>query len=262
MTVPPLGSDPAIPTLRETAVLEGAIPRLELADWATGYGLVAGITARERGFSLGLWNQEPVGEILGRWRAFRREFGDRFPTVVLGHQIHGEEVRWHGEGLPGGWLLLDGVDGHATASPGVLLTVTVADCVPVYLAAPDHGAVALVHAGWRGVAAGILERAVQLLQARTKGKMADIVMHCGVGICGACYEVGSEVTARLTGSALAGRSRLDLRGLLAARARREGVGAISTSPFCTVHDHDRFFSHRASGGRDGRMVAYLGRPSG
>ena len=152
------------------------------------------------------------------------------------------------------------MDGHATAARGVLLSITVADCVPVYLAAPQQGAVALVHAGWRGVAAGILERAVDLIKRHAFVRAADIVMHCGVGICGECYEVGAEVLSCFTGQAETGHRTVDLRAILAEQARQLGVGEISVSPWCSAHDHARFFSHRASAGRDGRMVAYLGRP--
>ena len=233
-----------------------ALPRLELSEWAERHGLVAGITTRP--LSLGLWSEEPVGQVIGRWRAFGAAFGNRFPAVVLAHQVHGTAVQWH-EPLPEGWLILDGIDGHATNEPGVLLTVTVADCIPVYLAVPHKGALALVHAGWRGTAGGILERAVDLLKARGFARAGDIVMHCGVGICGACYEVGPEVADRF------GRpesTHLDLRGILAQQAQGLGIRDVSISPWCSAEERERFFSHRASRGRDGRMVAYLGRPRG
>src|SRR5207245_9797202 len=92
----------------------------------------------------------------------------------------------------------DGGDGHPPRPRAVLLTVTGADGVPVYLAAPTTGAVALVHAGWRGASGGILARGVEVLKARAFVRAQDIIMHCGVGICGPCYEVGSEVLSRLT----------------------------------------------------------------
>jgi YfiH family protein len=241
---------------------DAAVPRLELAEWATRYGLVAGITTRLGGFSLGLWSEEPTGHVMTRWRAFRRAFEPRFPTIVLSHQVHGREVRWH-QDLPAGLILLDGVDGHATAQRGVLLAVTVADCVPVYLAVPERGVVALVHAGWRGVAAGILDRAVDTLAEAAKVSRRDIVMHCGVGICGNCYEVGSEVAEQLNGRPVAaGQSFVDLRSILASRAAPLGIRQVTVSTYCSAHHNDRFFSHRASAGRDGRMVAYLGRPLG
>ena len=253
-----VGAQHAAPlrSLAETPAGDPAVPRLELGEWAQRYGLVAGITTRP--LSLGLWSDEPVGQVIGRWRAFRASFGTRFPSIVLAHQVHGTDVRWY-ESRPDGWLILDGLDGHATKEPGVLLTVTVADCIPVYLAVPNKGAIALVHAGWRGTADGILEQCVELLKWRGVAKASDIVMHCGVGICGGCYEVGSEVAVRF---GLTGTVQLDLRAVLSRHARDLGIEEITTSPWCSAEGRDRFFSHRASKGRDGRMVAYLGQPLG
>jgi len=251
-----IGAPHAAPVLQEKSVGDIALPRLELAEWAEQYGLVAGITTRP--LSLGLWSEEPVGQVIGRWRAFRAAFDTRFPAVVLSHQVHGTALQWH-EPLPEGWLILDGIDGHATNEPGVLLTITVADCIPVYLAVPSTGALALVHAGWRGTAGGILQRAVDLLTSRGFARASDIVVHCGVGICGECYEVGSEVADRF---GRPGSTHLDLRGILAQQAHGLGIREVSISPWCSAEERERFFSHRASRGRDGRMVAYLGRPRG
>ncbi len=245
--------------LEEAPVADASVPRLELREWAERFGLVAGITTRGHGFSLGLWSAESVGQVMTRWRAFRAVQQGPFPSVILSHQVHGTEVRWH-EAPIDGWLILEGVDGHATARRGVLLTVTVADCIPIYLAVPQKGAIALLHAGWRGTAAGILERGVGVLRRQGFAKAADIVMHCGVGICGRCYEVGSEVAGALTGAAASASAQVDLRELLVHQAQQLGIGAVTVSPWCTAHDHDRFFSHRASGGGDGRQVAYLGSP--
>jgi hypothetical protein len=140
----------------------------------------------------------------------------------------------------------------------VLLTITVADCVPVYLVDPVSRIIGLLHAGWRGVASGIVGHGVRLMQAHG-ASVNQIVMHCGVGICGACYEVGADVMAAC-GLAASGDGPwyLDLRGALATQATALGVKDISTSQFCSVHDHGFFYSHRASRGQDGRMVAYLG----
>src|SRR2546425_8836512 len=174
--------------LRETPVADPAVPRLELTEWASRYGIVAGITTRGHGFSLGLWSEERVGQVMARWRAFRAAMRRSFPAQVLSHQVHGTEVRWHDRTATGGdWLILDGADGHATTVPGLLLTVTVADCIPIYLAVPAKGAIALLHAGWRGTAGGILERGVEILKRQALASARDIVMHCGAGICGACY---------------------------------------------------------------------------
>jgi copper oxidase (laccase) domain-containing protein len=255
-------AEPVPREVREQAA-PGPVPRFLLDDWLERYGIVAGITGRGdeggRGFDLGLWTDAAVGDVMGRWRQFRSaEAG--FPAVVLGTQVHGREVAWHDR--VSGWLQVDGLDGHATAVAGLLLTVTVADCIPVYLAAPTQRAVALLHAGWRGTAGGILERGVELLAAHAGCSSSDLVMHCGVGICGDCYEVGPEV---LEGVGLRGDGRgpwkVDLRERLADQAARLGIGDMTTSTWCSAHHRPLFYSHRASGGSDGRMVAYLGIPA-
>jgi hypothetical protein len=236
------------------------VPRFEVPGWREAYGVVAGITARGegpgRGFDLGLWTDAPVGEVMSRWRAFRQaEPG--FHGVVLGNQVHEVRVAWH-ERVEG-WLQLEGFDGHATRSPGLLLTVTVADCIPVYLVDPVGKTVGLLHSGWRGTAAGILERGVGTMVEVGGSRRSDIVMHCGVGICGECYEVGAEV---MQGCGLGvdgpGPWHVDLREVLMEQGRLLGVEKISTSQWCSAHDRPVFYSHRGSGGRDGRMVAYLG----
>jgi len=237
----------------------GPVPRFELAAWREQLGLLAGITGRGteqgRGFDLGLWTDAPVGEVMSRWRALRSAFAE-FDTVVLGNQVHGVEVITAGPGR--GWIQVEGVDGWVTTTPGVLLTVTVADCVPVYLAAP-RGGVALLHAGWRGLAGGILGRGIERLSAVSAVPADEIVMHCGVGICGDCYEVESEVMLACGLEPRgAGPWHLDLRNRLAEEARALGVARVTRSSWCSAHDRSRFYSHRASGGADGRMVAYLG----
>jgi hypothetical protein len=245
-------------TADETAV-PGDPPRFELGTWRDELGLVAGITGRGdepgRGFDLGLWSDAPVGEVMSRWRRLRHAFPG-FSATVLGNQVHGIEVMSVGPSR--GWVHIEGIDGWITTVPGVLLTVTVADCIPVYLAVPDKG-VALLHAGWRGTAGGILGRGLECLLAATRANAADVVMHCGVGICAACYEVGSEV---MTGCGLPsdgpGPWHLDLRGTLAEQAAWLGIARVTLSSRCSAHDQPTFYSHRASKGSDGRMVAYLG----
>jgi YfiH family protein len=238
----------------------GPVPRFEVPEWRDRYGVVAGVTGRGegegRGFDLGLWTDAPVREVMMRWRAFRAaEPG--FHATVLGNQVHKARVAWHGRGE--GWIQLEGVDGHATGAGGILLTVTVADCIPVYLVDPVQRAIALLHSGWRGTAAGILKVGIETLVEAVGSSPADLIMHCGVGICGDCYEVGSEA---MNGCGLPadgpGPWRLDLRAVLAEQGRALGIGQISTSQWCSSHDRRLFYSHRGSGGRDGRMVAYLG----
>lgn len=245
------------------APVPGKVPRFEIPDWRERYGVVAGITGRGsepgRGFDLGLWSDAPVGEVMTHWRAFRRELPE-FTAAALGNQVHGVEVMSLEAGR--GWIQVEGVDGWITTAPRILLTVTIADCVPVYLLVPGRG-VALLHAGWRGTAGGILGRGVDRFLGGTGCSAADIVMHTGVGICGPCYEVGSEV---MEGCGMAAEGQgpwhLDLRVRLTDQARQLGLQQITTSGWCSAHDRASFYSHRASGGADGRMVAYIGMLAG
>lgn len=251
-------SAPSVSEVREISV-PGPVPRFEIPKWQEQYGVVAGITGRGpepgRGFDLGLWSDQPVGEVMSRWLAFRRAMAD-FQAVALGNQVHGVEIMSLETGR--GWIHVEGIDGWITTAPGILLTVTIADCVPVYLVAPGRG-VALLHAGWRGTAGRILMRGIDRLQAQTGSLTSEIIMHCGVGICGACYEVGSEVMTGCGASAEgAGPWHIDLREQLAAQAFALGISSFSSSSWCSAHDRTEFYSHRASGGSDGRMVAYIG----
>jgi copper oxidase (laccase) domain-containing protein len=246
--------------IRESPV-GGSVPLYEVPAWRERYGVVAGITGRGepdgRGFDLGLWSDAPIGDTMGRWRAFRRALSG-FNAVVVGNQSHGVEVMSLDAGV--GWIQVEGIDGWTSVSPGILLTVTVADCVPVYLVVPGR-AVAMLHAGWRGTAGGILGRGVSRLAGVTETSPDQIVMHCGVAICGACYEVGAEVMAECgVPTQGPGPFHLDLRSRLAAEGKAIGIGTITTSEWCSSHDRDRFYSHRGSRGADGRMVAYLGMP--
>ena len=239
--------------------IPGPVPRFEIPGWREQYGVAAGITGRGaepgRGFDLGLWSREPVGEVMSRWLAFRRGMDD-FPAVALGNQVHGVELMELDSGR--GWVYVDGVDGWISTAPGILLTVTLADCIPVYLVAPGRG-IALLHAGWRGTAGGILGRGADRLGAATKTPARELVMHCGVGICGPCYEVGAEVMMGCGAAADGpGPWHLDLRSTLIEQARKVGLTRVTTSAWCSAHNRDRFYSHRASRGADGRMVAYLG----
>jgi YfiH family protein len=178
-------------------------------------------------------------------------------AAVHARQVHGRTVRHHREMAPGLHLVAD-CDGHVTRAPGVLLAVAVADCVPIFLVAPRARAVGVVHAGWRGVAAGVVEAGLDALKQRLDVAAVDVEAHLGPAICGGCYEVGPEVHRGL-GLPDPGRAAtVDLRGAVAGRLRRRGVPAakISTSSWCTRCGDSPFFSHR--GGDPHRQVAFVG----
>ena len=236
-----------------------AVPRYELEEWRGSYGVVAGITGREGGFDLSLAGGAPVSVVNARWRAFRDDVAQQFPGTVASRQQHGARIGIHEEPFSG--LLVDeGLDGHATRVTGILLAITVADCIPIYLLHPGSGSVALLHAGWRGTAKGILPAGIERLCGVAGAEASDILMHCGVGICGDCYEVGPEVIKAVTGKQNGRPGQLDLRGVLTEQALELGIGQVSCSTWCSAHHGERFHSHRRSSGGGERMVAYLGRP--
>jgi YfiH family protein len=180
--------------------------------------------------------------------------------MVMAHQVHGAQVLWH-TAAEGGWSIHEGADGHATATPGLTLLVTVADCIPVYLVAPERRAIALLHAGWRGTAASILANGISLLERQAGVRPDELVMHAGVGISGPCYEVGEEVIAGVGRTPVGpGPWHLDIRAVLLEQAAALGIRDATASGLCTATDRADFFSHRASGGLDGRMVAFLALP--
>jgi hypothetical protein len=165
-----------------------------------------------------------------------------------------------------------GYDGFIASRPGVLLTVGIADCVPAFLAAPGRGAVALLHAGWRGVAGEIVPRAIAAFEGELGVPAGEIMAWWGPAIGPCCYPVGGEVVAALGATAAGARTeawleadgataRVDLRAALTLQAEAAGVrpGAISSSRLCTSCDR-RLHSYRRERGGGGRMLALAGYP--
>ncbi len=193
-------------------------------------------------------NRELVAEAVGSDPA----------AVVMGWQVHGAKVaEWTAVPPPGrdGFARpgaeLEKVDGHATTSADLALLVLVADCLPVALATP--GRVAMLHCGWRGMAAGIIERAVESFEDPPAAAIGP-----GIGRC--CYEVGHEVLsafAHIDGVA-AGRM-LDLRAVAEKQLRAAGVGQIEQVALCTSCRAHLFFSHRRDHGVTGRQAGLVRR---
>jgi hypothetical protein len=133
--------------------------------------------------------------------------------------------------------------------------VLTADCAPAVLGA--EGAVAALHAGWRGLAAGVLEQGVRALrEVGGRGEIVAVVGPCA-GAC--CYEVGEEVHAAFGGAHRDGRL-IDLRAIAHDRLLAAGVARVLDARACTICD-ERFFSHRREGAAAGRQagVAWLER---
>jgi hypothetical protein len=203
-------------------------------------------TARRGGVSaapydtlnLGRWTDDDPAAVAENLARLTRAAG--IERLAQARQVHGTAVVPAPEA--GSFPEADGVH---TAEPGVGCLVLTADCLPVALVAPGGRAVAMVHAGWKGLAGGVLEAGVRALGE----DVAAAYIGPGAGPC--CYEVGSEVHARFDTS---GRT-LDLKGIAARRLRDAGVPEVHDAGLCTMCDPERrFFSHRRDRGLTGRQA--------
>jgi len=143
-----------------------------------------------------------------------------------------------------------------TGSPDVTVVVLTADCVPIVLADPSGRRVAAVHAGWRGMIGGVVERTVEAM-----GDAERLVAYVGPSIGPCCYEVGDDVAAPATerfGDVVrtaGGSTRLDLWACALRALGGAGVREVWPSALCTRSENNRFFSHRAgSPGRQGVLA--------
>jgi len=174
---------------------------------------------------------------------------------AVGGQVHGaalasvgpEEV---GSGFDGADGVIPATDGLHSSSRAVALAVATADCAPVILGSAREERLAVVHAGWRGIAAGIVEAAALLFDDPSGVRAA--IGPCA-GVC--CYEVGEEVVeainAGTAGGAVSrrksGRLSLDIPATIESGLREMGVREIEVSGLCTIDLSERFYSHRRDG---------------
>ena len=234
------GAAPAAPALYEP-----------IDDFAA-FGVRAFTTTRAAG-SFSMHGDDPVSAVTARWAALREEIGrGGARRLATAGQVHGASVVAHSAGWEG-WLRADAADGHASVERGTGMAVTVADCVPVFIAHPG-GATALLHSGWRGTVGRIIERGIEALAQRGV-PAGELHVHLGPAICGKCYEVSPDVHGQLTGRAVDRPTTVDLRAVIADHARAAGVRHLSVSALCTRCDNDRLFSHRA--GDAGRQLGVL-----
>ena len=223
----------------------------EVVPELSAFGIRAFTTTRTSG-SFGTQTDEPVGAVTARWSALRKELKTGGPRLASASQVHGTRVVVHEPGWEG-WLRVDDADGHLSAERGTALAVTVADCVPVFIAHPS-GIVALLHSGWRGTVGRIVECGIDAVVSQGV-RASDLYLHCGPAICGKCYEVSADVYRQLTGTDPGKPTTVDLRSLIADHARARGVSKITTSQSCTRCNNDRFYSHRS--GDAGRQLGII-----
>ncbi len=207
------------------------------ADWETRFPrVVCGVTGTTAGGDFGLSTARSRGRLHAAYDRLAAQLG--FGAVALAQQVHGRRVRRvrlrldpaavarTTDGPAPALRLLGEADGLLCDGPGVLLAVSVADCVPIHVLDPEGEAALLLHAGWRGVASGILESGLSRIVACTDAQIGSLWVHLGPAICGRCYEVGPQVMTSL--GRPAERGCVDLRSELT-RCRfpfRPGAAAV------------------------------------
>ncbi|UCD39130.1 MAG: polyphenol oxidase family protein [Fidelibacterota bacterium] len=184
-----------------------------------------------------------------------RELGLAVERISIPGQIHGPKIQL---AVPG--QIHEETDGLFTNDPDVVLTLQVADCAAVFFYHAATGFRGLVHAGWRGLAAGVLKNGAELLKAHdVELNQAKVVI--GPTIEQACYEVGSEVVEHFSPALWQpnsnGRYQLDLAGAVREQLQDAGIAAekISSLEVCTRCD-PRCHSYRREGAQAGRMIAF------
>jgi YfiH family protein len=245
---------------------------------ATLPGASAAFTTRLGGVSeqpfaalnLGIFTEDDRDAVVENRRRLAAALDFLPERIAVAHQVHGAELIDHPgqpvprcsfalQGLekeqrsPGGGGLVE-ADGHIVHTEGVAALVFVADCVPVALAGP--GGVAMLHCGWRGLAAGILAKGVAAIDA------TDAAIGPSIGPC--CYEVGQEVltTFAQLGEDIAADRMLDLPEVARRLLAEAGVERVEASGLCTSCEPELFFSHRRDSGRTGRQAGLVWRNPG
>jgi polyphenol oxidase len=252
-------------------------PRFITPDWPAPPGVRAAFTLREGGVSLPPFDTLNVGAHVGdaaeavsenRRRVSAQLALPAEPAWI--EQVHGTEVLELGAraamapaaGSVACQPAAPVADAVIARRPGEVCAIQVADCLPVLLAARDASVVGAAHAGWRGLAAGVLEATVRSLGVDPAGLLAWLGPAIGVGH----FEVGDEVRAALlTGDAGAaaafaanarGRWQCDLTALARRRLSALGLHRVFGGTWCTFADRAHFFSYRRDG-RCGRMAALV-----
>lgn len=208
--------------------------------------------------NLGILTDDPEERVTENRRRLASRVGLDPARVAMGWQVHGTDiVAWDqppsagrdGFAAPGAQL--SRVDGHTTSEPDLGLLVLVADCLPVALA--GAGRVAMLHCGWRPLAGGMIEKALERFDEPPAAAVGP-----GIGRC--CYEVGPEVLEAFSDlDGVADGRMLDLRAVAERKLRTGGVTEVEHVDLCTSCREDLFFSHRRDGGVTGRQggVAWL-----
>ena len=243
-------------------------------------GVAHGFSTRLGGVSTGIYESLNLGSTRGddpesvreNYRRFFSAIGGDVRHVALANQVHSDTVRT----VTAADVKKDlfspepyEADGLVTDIPGIALVVFGADCLPILFYDPVRRVIAAVHAGWRGTASGIADRAVEKM-AFYGCRPADILAAIGPGISRCCFETHEDVPNAMT-AALGvratpflspienGKFQVDLKGLNAMRLERCGLLSehISVTADCTACLPEKYWSHRATGGVRGSQAAVI-----
>lgn len=239
------------------------------ADWPAPPGVRALATTRHGlgvsqapfdSFNLGIRCGDDAEAVIENRRQLEVALGLPAPPHWL-KQVHGIEVVRFSPSLQA-WEAAEAepeADAAVTSTPGTVLAILTADCLPVVFAARDGSEVAAAHAGWRGLADGMLEATVAAMNTPAN----DIVAWLGPAAGPGAYEIGVEVfeafVAHDAGAAVAfaptrlGHWKVDLYALARRRLAGVGVTDVHGGNLCTISDSHRFFSHRRDQ-RSGRIA--------
>jgi polyphenol oxidase len=173
------------------------------------------------------------------------------PPAAFMYQVHSAEVRVLDQPAQASERVQ--VDGQATALAGIAPAALGADCLPIAIA--GGGAVAVVHAGWRGLEGEVIAAGVRAVRDLAGDHSAELAAAIGPGAGPCCYEVGPEVHARFAGYEHARDcDNLDLKAIAAAQLETAGVAAVHDLGMCTICAPTLFFSHRRDAGVTGRQA--------
>ena len=239
-----------------------------------GFTLRCGGASRGAFGSLNFSSREgdQLERVRENWRRLESAAGLPARGWALLSQVHGARVERIAAGGPSCHHRRNHpeADAMATDRQGLVLGVLTADCLPVVLAVPGAGAIAIAHAGWRGTLEGVLPAAVRELCALAGAVPADVVAALGPAIGACCYRVGEEVHEAFRGrwgaahargilARDSGGWRLDLQAANRRQLREVGVPAraVTAVPLCTSCREDLFFSYRRDGRRSGRMLNFV-----